>query len=420
MEKTLSPPDSNLPDAGAAPPHPASRSRVVPIVIVAGAAVVLGAVALLMHRAESQVNKVAMASAPKPVTTVRAIDATYRTMHTYVGTLRPWVEANVGPQFVSAYVDTVLVRPGAVVKRNEVLATLDCRNASASSLAVAAEARAIDARQKAIADESARVQSLLDGGFVSPNEAEQKEAQSASEQAQLSAQKAKLASTTLAVDDCILRAPFDGEVSVRSIDPGAFVRPGTSVVTLVDRNTVRTTFDVPESDFEAVAPKSQVSIAILAAGNRAITGAIARRAPAADPDTRTVHVEVDLDNADRSIPVNTTGVVSIRVGQPRPASAVPLTAVSISGPDASLFIVENGIAHKRRFPVLGEEGSMAYLDPVLKPGSRVVTEGRSLLSEGDGVAATDAPPPAALSSGEPPAGAPPRKEGAPPRKEGAP
>ena len=35
----------------------------------------------------------------------------------YVGRLDPWIAASVGPQFVSAYVDTVLVRPGAVVKR---------------------------------------------------------------------------------------------------------------------------------------------------------------------------------------------------------------------------------------------------------------------------------------------------------------
>src|ERR1700690_2249321 len=123
----------------------------------------------------------------------------YRETRTYVGTLRPWVEANVGPQFVSAYIDTVLVRPGATVKRDEVLATLDCRNASASSQAVAAEARAIDARQHAFAHESARIRTLLDGGFVSPNEAEQKSAQSAAEEAQLASQRAKLASTRLEV-----------------------------------------------------------------------------------------------------------------------------------------------------------------------------------------------------------------------------
>jgi RND family efflux transporter MFP subunit len=289
---------------------------------------------------------------------------------------------------VSAYVDTVLVRPGANVKRSEVLATLDCRNASASSLAVEAEAHAIDARQRAVAHESLRLDTLLDGGFVSPNEAELKQAQSTSDQAQLVAERARLTTTSLAVDDCILRAPFDGEISLRSIDPGAFVRPGTPIVTIVDRDTVRATFDVPESDFEAVAQKTPVTVQILATG-KIVAGAVARRSPAADLDTRTVHVEVDLDNSAHEIPVNTTGRVEVEVGAPKPAVAVPLVAASITGSKAALFVVDGDLAHKRTFDVQGEEGSILYLLLPLTANTRVVTEGRALLVDGDRVAAKD-------------------------------
>jgi membrane fusion protein (multidrug efflux system) len=397
MEETMQPssPHSTTPRRTQAAP------RIVPIVVTGGVLAVLVVGWALVHHAESEISTVALASAPKPVTAIVARAATYRETHTYVGTLRPWVEANVGPQFVSAYVDTVLVRPGASVKRNEVLATLDCRNASASSLSVAAEARAIDARQKAISHESIRLNSLLDGGFVSPNEAEQKQAQSASEEAQLASQRAKLASTTLAVSDCVLRAPFDGEISIRSIDPGAFVHPGTSIVTIVDRNTVRMTFEVPEIDFDAVAQRTPVSIDVLAT-SKSIVGAIARRSPAADPDTRTVHVEVDLDNTNHDIPVNTTAEVKIQVGQPKQTAAVPLVAASITGSKAALFVVEGEVARKRTFEIAGEEGSNLYLETALKPGTRVITEGRALLTDGDRVTPKGAAFGAALSSSRPP------------------
>jgi RND family efflux transporter MFP subunit len=339
---------------------------------------------LLLHHAESGTNDVALSSSAKPVTVIPLSETTFRASRTYVGTLESWVRAAVGPQLVSAYVDTVLVRPGAVVKKGDVLATLDCRNASATSQAVAMQARALDAQQKAVAHEAARVQGLLDGGFVSPNEAEQKTAQSAAQQAQLLATQAKLLGSTLEVNDCILRSPFDGEIATRSIDPGAFVRPGAAIVSVVDRSVVRISGDAPEVDFNVVSPGTEVNIRVLSTGKE-LVGIVARRAPAADDATRTVHFEIDVPNADRSIPVGTTGELRIDVGDPVPAVEVPLLAASVRGSKASVFVVEDGIAHTRVVPVLGERGGKVYLEPSLKPGSLVVTEGRALLNDGDKV-----------------------------------
>ncbi len=374
-------------DHATAPPRP--RSPLIPIAIVMGVVIVLGAGFALVKRAESRTNDVALASAPRPVTVVAASDTTFRETRRYVGTLKPWIEASVGPQYISVYVDTVLVRPGASVKRGEVLATLDCKNASASSQAVAAEARAIDARQKAVADETARMKTLLDGGFIDPNSVEVKQAEAASEEAKLAASRAKLAATALEVNDCILRAPFDGEIATRTIDPGAFVRPGTPIVSVVDRSIVRMTVDVPEIDFDVVPPGASVSLHVLAT-NTTFPASIARRSPSADPDTRTVHVEIDVPDPKRLIPVNTTGEVSLEVGAPMKATAIPLYAASITGTKAAVFLVEGGVAHKKTFPVLGEKGSDLFLDPSLKAGTLVVTEGQFVLTNGDHVAAKQA------------------------------
>jgi membrane fusion protein (multidrug efflux system) len=315
---------------------------------------------------------------------VAATDITFRPSRTYVGTLEPWIEAKVGPQFVAAYVDTVLVRPGDAVKRGDVLATLDCRNASAASQAVAMQARALEQRQKAMADQSARITSMLDGGFVSKNEAEQSAAQSAAEEAQVLAERANLLGRTLEVNDCVLRAPFDGEIATRSIDPGAFVRPGTPLVSEVDRATVRLATDVPESDFEFVGPGKHVRVHILATG-RDLDATVSRRAPAADPGTRTVACEVDIPDPSREVPVGTTGQLVVEVGDPIRATAVPLAATTVRNGKATLFVVENGLAHARTVPVLGESGEMLYVGPELAAGAEVVVEGRALLAEGDAV-----------------------------------
>jgi RND family efflux transporter MFP subunit len=314
------------------------------------------------------------------VVTARA--AQYRASRRYVGTIMPWVEARIGPQLISGYVDTVLVRPGDLVKRGQVIATLDCRNASASSKAVAMQARAIQTEQEALSHEAARVAELKEGGFASPNEIEKRAAQSASKEAELLETQAKMQRATLEVNDCVLRAPFAGEVAVRSVDPGAFVHPGTPVATLISRNTVRVVGEVPEADFGIVPVDTPVRIHALAT-ERDLRGTIARRSPAADLSTRTVHLEIDVPDPGHALPVGTTAELEIDVGQPSPATEIPLVAAAVRGDKAMVFVVAGQRARKAVLSVRGERGGSLFVDPSLRAGSLVVTEGRSVIKDGD-------------------------------------
>jgi membrane fusion protein (multidrug efflux system) len=356
----------------------------VPWAIAGGAAVLLLVGGGLFWHAQSQVNHVPLSAEPKRVTVVTARASTYRPTRRYVGSLDPWVEAKVGPQFVSAYVDTVLVRPGAVVKRGDVLATLDCRNASALNRAVGAQARAVQAMQEAVEHEAERMSQLQDGGFVSANEIEQKTADSASKQSQYLSLQAQMLETSLKVSDCVLRAPFDGEIADRMADPGAFAKPGTSIVSVVDRNVIRLAADVPEDDFAAVAPNAPARIHVVATGEE-LTRPISRRAPAADPTTRTVHIEIDIPDPTRRIPVYTTAEISVDVGEPSPATELPLAAATIRGSKAQVFVVSEGKAHAQPVVVQGEVGGTLYVEPTLKPGALLVLEGRTLLNDRDPV-----------------------------------
>jgi RND family efflux transporter MFP subunit len=369
-------------------PQPRRRLVGLPTMVLLGAlGGLLGVGGVLYMRAASSTNQIALASQPKPVTAVRAKAEAFQPSRRYVGTIEPWLAASVGPQMVSAYVDTLLVRPGDVVKRGAVLATLDCRNASAMNRVVAAQARALDAMHTASANEASRVASLLDGKYVSENEVDQKKAEAAAKEAQLAALQAQAVGSSLQVDDCVLRSPFDGEISNRTSDPGAFVRPGSAIATVIDRHMVRITAEVPEDDFDAVAPGTPVRIHLLSTG-KDLTSRIARRAPAADPGTRTTHIEIDVDNADRAMPVWTTAELSIDVGTPAPASSIPLAAATVHAGKAKVFVVDKGVAHLRRTPVIGEREGVLYVDAKALPGGTpVITAGRNLLDDGEAVAA---------------------------------
>jgi RND family efflux transporter MFP subunit len=345
---------------------------------------------LFVH-ARGAVNQVALASQPKGVTVVTARQATFRSHHRYVGTIEPWVQARIGPQLVSGYVDTVLVRPGARVTRGQVIATLDCRHTSAARKSITEQAHALERSQAALAKEAARVRSLLNGGYASPDEVEMKTAESESKQAQLLSIEAQALGSSLQVGDCILRAPFEGEVAERLMDPGAFTKPGDAIATVVDRSLLRITADVPEEDFDAIAPKTPIRVRLLATG-RTLTATISRRAPSADASTRTVHFEADVQDPERLIPTGTTAEIELDAGEPVRATAVPLSATSIKNAKAQLFVVANDIAHFQVLPVLGEEAGEIFVDPSLTDGSWIVREGRTGLADGDRVAAKLEPP----------------------------
>lgn len=363
-----------------------ARRPAVPIAIGALTLLAVSATLFLHRHAKVDVSGSALAAEPKGVSVVKALPTQYRATRRYIGSVQPWLEARIGPQMLSAYVDTVLVRPGDVVRRGDVLATLDCRSAATANQASAAQARALQERQKAMAAESVRLGQLAEGGYVAPNELEQKQASTKASEAQLEALRAELAGKSLQVSDCTLRAPFDGEIGVRAMDPGGFARPGATVVNVVDRHLLRVSADAPETDVAGLAPKTPVSIKLLASGKE-IKALIARRAPAADPATRTVHFEIDVDPKEARVPVGTTADILVDFGEPVDALEIPLVAAKVRGDKAHVFVVEGGVAHARALTVLGERGASLFVERDVPPESEIVKEGRSRLSDQDKVIA---------------------------------
>jgi len=150
-----------------------------------------------------------------------------------------------------------------------------------------------------------------------------------------------------------------------------------------------------------------VTLRLLAGSAAPFVGVVARRAPSADPATRTIRVEVDVDPAALSggtsspppaLPTGTTAEVFVEFGAAEAALVVPLTATKVRNGKASLFVLEPAAAdgtrtaRARTLRVLGEHAGEVFLAPAeLAPGADVVVEGRGRLVDGDRVQATAEP-----------------------------
>jgi RND family efflux transporter MFP subunit len=379
------PPIHEEPDAPSARP----RGLSLPWLIAAGTTVIVLVGVGLAVRAAHRQNNTALAQAPKRVGTLAVKEAVYRLQHRYVGTLMAWEESKLGPQFISGYVTEVRVRPGAVVRRGEALAIIEPERAKAQNTVSLMQAQAIQASLSALANQSERIQGLRKKGIVSENEAENKLAEVLSEKARLEAAKAQMASTDVEFQDTVQRAPFDGEIAERYLDPGAFVRPGSFILSVVNRTRIRCAADAPEGDHPFLTVGRSVHLDLLADGKQ-MEAKISRVSPAADPSTRTIHFELDLDNKDHSLPVGTTAEMLILETEGRKVIELPSAAARVEGTRAIVFVVEGDRVRKKVLQFLGEREGQLYLSPDVPEGTMVVLDGRAQLEDGDLVLASPA------------------------------
>ena len=366
------------------PSQPNPRKLSIPMVLTAvTAGIILVGVALAL-RAASRQNHVALAQSPKFVGTIPARETVYHAEHRYVGSLLAWKEAKLGPQFLSGYVTEVRVRAGDLVRRGQPLAIIEPELAKDRHIASQKQTEALQARLEFLAREAQRIQGLEKKGIVSENESENKLAEVKSEKAKLEAAQAQMASADAEYQDTIQKAPFDGEIAERFLDPGAFVRPGNFIVTVVDRSRVICATDASEQDHPFLEVGRVVHLRLLATSTE-LDARISRVSPAADPATRTLHFEVDIDNKDRALPVGTSVEMQITESGGRKVIQLPAAAVKVEGVRASVFVLEGDRVHKKVLQLLGEREGQLFLSPDLPAGAQVVLDGREQLEEGDQV-----------------------------------
>jgi membrane fusion protein, heavy metal efflux system len=208
-------------------------------------------------------------------------------------------------------------------------------------------------------------------------------------------QKARLyrGDTAAAVtQEFTLRAPIDGQVIARNVNPGAEVQGqyagGTAVelFTIGELDRVWVVADVFEMDLGKLKMGDSASIRVIAYPNRTFVGKIDWISDTLDPVTRTARVRCSVDNIDRALKPEMYATVSIAVDGGE-APAITRSSVIRLGEQTVVFVYAGDLPGGRaRFvrrivAVNDDEGDETL--PVVRGlalGERVVTSGAILLS----------------------------------------
>jgi RND family efflux transporter MFP subunit len=337
------------------------------------------------------------------------------------GEFRPFQQVDVHAK-VAGYIRKINVDVGDHVRAGQVLAILEIPELSAQLQgADASVRRAQDAIRRAKGD-LARAQSLheaahldytrlqqagqarpgliaqqeLDNALAKDKESEAQisadEAAFAESQSELDVAKANQRQYSALTDYTQIIAPIRGVITRRYVDTGALVQAGTNsntqalpVVSVAQADLFRLTLPVPESAVPQIHLGSTVMVHVQAL-NRDFEGKISRFADDLDPQTRTMHTEVDVPNKDGSLVPGMYAEVSLTLEKKENALVVPVQAVAHNGERTTVLLVNSHNQIEEREVKLGMEGAnRVEVVGGLNDSDRVVIGNRNEFRSGETV-----------------------------------
>jgi cobalt-zinc-cadmium efflux system membrane fusion protein len=177
-----------------------------------------------------------------------------------------------------------------------------------------------------------------------------------------------------------VRAPLSGKVLELNVATGEYRNDTNApLMTIANLSTVWVSADVPESSIRLVQVGERVDITLAAYPNEMFRGRVTRIADTVDPQTRTVKVRAELDNARGRFRPEMFGSIrhteSIQVRPVAPVGAV------IQGDGHSVVFVEKGPGRfqQKEITVGKRTGDVLPVLSGLKAGDRVVVDGAMLL-----------------------------------------
>lgn len=391
---------------------------------------------LLVAACNKTVGPVAPATAATPATpTIAVATVTSQELSRQLrlpGELQPYEDVQLYPR-VQGFVEWIGVDRGSEVKAGQVLVRLSAPEYAAqrgeaeakvqvpAAQKLEAEARLTTLRAQRLEAEARLAASTATynrlkaasatPGVISGNELETAQHTMEADQARVQffkdsekpmqaqinalaeSEKAQRAAVrTVQVNQAYLQitAPFAGVITERNAHPGSFAGPsgGTSqaVLRLQQITRLRLIVNVPEAELAGVAKGTRVEFTVPAFPGETFAGAIARLGNAVDPKTRTMPIELDVNNAARKLAPGMFPNVNWPTARPRPSLLVPNSAIATTTERTFVIRLRDNVAEwvdvKRGISINQDGKDFVEVFGALAAGDTVAVRGTDELRAG--------------------------------------
>jgi RND family efflux transporter MFP subunit len=340
------------------------------------------------------------ATGPVAIDVARVVEQPLDVQLSLPGELVPYETVAVHPR-VSGFVKSVSVDRGSVVQRGDLLVTLDApeivaERAEAQSKLQAAVAQLAAAEAKAAGDRgtferlkaASATPGVVAGNDVLVSEKAAEASQNQAVAARQQVEAARQAAQAVQELEGYLRvtAPFAGVVTERNVHPGALVGPTTGdaapMLRLVEHRRLRLVVPVPEAYTAGLTRGAAIPFKVAAFPGKSWSGTVARIAGAVDVTTRTMAVELDVQNADGQLAPGTFCQVRWPVRRTGPSLFVPATSVASTTDRTFVVRVRGGKAEWVDVTTGLTAGSLVEVFGDLQAGDEIAGRGTDELRPG--------------------------------------
>ncbi|WP_175861689.1 efflux RND transporter periplasmic adaptor subunit [Burkholderia cepacia] len=392
-----------------APPPRRGRRLAVPLAALALAAALLaaGIVPRIDARAAQRVQVAAQQALP--VSVIRPGAAPADQTLTLPGAVMPYAEASIYAR-TSGYIAHWSADIGTHVKAGQTLAQITAPDLDAQLRQAHADTSTAQANYDYAKSTAQRWQEMLKTQSVSQQDTDTKVADMNAKRAMLASAQANAAHLNELVSYESVTAPFDGVITARNVDVGTLVTaggtpgsPGLSgeLFHLEQTDTLRVFVDVPQDSATGVSAGTPVYLTTQQYPGRRFAARVARSAGAIDPVTRTLRVEIDVDNHDGALMPGAYAQAHLLVASAAPAFELPVSALLFRPNGVTVATVAaNGTTALKTVQIGRDFGTHVEIVAGLAATDRVIDNPGDSIADGETVKIVAVEPGAAQAAAQ--------------------
>jgi RND family efflux transporter MFP subunit len=280
---------------------------------------------------------------------------------------------------------------GAHVKQGQLLAVIespevDQQLAQAKQDLATAEANASYAQTQAT-----RYQDLLKDNAVATQDTDNFTTQAASTTTQVKSAQATVARLEQLVGFENIYAPFDGIITARNVDVGTLINSGAGTANsgelfhMVAQNVLRIYVNVPQAYSYSTVPGVVTQLTLTEKQGSSYEGKIVRTAKAIDPTSRTLLVEVDVDNRKGELYPGAYMQVHFKLTNAHPSMIIPVSTLMFRSEGLRVAVVNNNIAKLVPITIGRDDGRSVEVSSGLQDSDEVIQNPPDSLIDGEQV-----------------------------------